>query len=141
MKGKNKKDEPLYFSLKEVCKLLNIKPHILDYWEKRIPEIKPHKIGKRKFFKKENLEMLFQIKNLLEEGYTLEGIRKKLFPSPKEAKIKKRERASPALFPELTLPPSYSYLSESQPLKKENLKKLLKEVLEDLKEIYKSLSA
>jgi DNA-binding transcriptional MerR regulator len=85
--------------------------------------------------------MLFQIKNLLEEGYTLEGIRKKLFPSPKEAKIKKRERASPALFPELTLPPSYSYLSESQPLKKENLKKLLKEVLEDLKEIYKSLSA
>ncbi len=138
MKGKNKKDEPLYLSQKEVCKLLNIKPHILDYWEKRIPEIKPHKIGKRKFFKKEDLEILFQIKNLLEEGYTLEGIRKKLFPSLKEAKIKKGERVSHALFPELMLSSSLE-LSESQSFKKENLKKLLKEVLENLKEIYKSL--
>lgn len=138
MKRKDKKDAPLFYSLKETCRLLNIKPHILDYWEKRIPEIKPHKIGKRKFFKKEDLEILFKIKKLLEEGYTLEGIRKKLF-SKDEAKIKKQERASPSLFPDLSPPPPSKIIPEYTLNRSENLKKILKEVLEELKEIYKSL--
>ncbi|MFN3504710.1 MAG: MerR family transcriptional regulator, partial [Caldimicrobium sp.] len=77
-KEKNKEYEPLFIPLKEVCKILSIKPHVLDYWIKRIPEVKPVKIGKRKFFKKEQMELLTQIKKLLEEGYSLEGIRRKL---------------------------------------------------------------
>ncbi len=139
MKRKNKRNEPLFYSNKEICKLLNIKPHILDYWEKRIPEIKSHKIGKRKFFKKEDLEILFKIKKLLDEGYTLEGVRKKLFLPKGDTKIKKQERASPSLFPELSIPSLSKDLTEPSSSKSENLKRILKEVLEELKKIYKSL--
>lgn len=140
MKGINKKNVPLYYSLREVCKLLNIKPHNLEYWERRIPEIKSHKIGKRKFYKKEELEILLQVKKLLEEGYTLEGVRKKLF-SLKDRQIKKKERAGPGLFPELVAPSSSLSFPESSFNKRENLKKILKEVLEELKEIYKILES
>lgn len=137
MKRVNKRDEPLYFSVKEVCKLLQIKPHILDYWEKRFPEIKPHKIAKRNFYKKEQLELLFQIKKLLDEGYTLEGARRKLFSAA--SNIEKVSTAQ-ALFPELkttSKAPSKNVASSSEREKK--LKKILDELLQELKEIYHSL--
>jgi DNA-binding transcriptional MerR regulator len=68
----------LYISFSEVAKQLNIKPHILRYWEKRIPQLKTRKISNRKFFKKSQVEIIFRIKKLLEEGYTLEGIKRLL---------------------------------------------------------------
>lgn len=137
MKRVNKRHDPLYFSVKEVCKLLQIKPHILDYWEKRFPEIKPHKIAKRNFYKKEQLELLFQIKKLLDEGYTLEGARRKLFSSQSTAE---KATIAPVLFPELkTTPkaPSKNVVSSSK--REEKLRRILDELLQELKEIYHSL--
>lgn len=137
MKRKDKKNAPLFYSLKETCRILNIKPYILDYWKKRIPEIKTHKIGKRKFFKKEDLEILFKIKKLLDEGYTIEGIRKKLFFSKEDTK--KKERASPSLFPEISPPLPSKTIAKNILNRSDNLQRLLKEVLKELKEIYKLL--
>ncbi len=157
MKGKNKKWSPLYFSVKDICKILAMKPYTLDYWEKHFPEIKPYKIGRRNFYKKEQLELLLQIKNLLEDGYNLEGVRKKLFKPSKVSKEEKKRNIS--LFPELKvkfseLSPSHQEdFSESQSeatlrrkkslnfsdKKDLKLKKILKEVLKELKEIYQQL--
>lgn len=127
-KEKNKEYEPLFIPLKEVCKILSIKPHVLDYWIKRIPEVKPVKIGKRKFFKKEQMELLTQIKKLLEEGYSLEGIRRKLF-------------SYAPLFPELKLPSKREkVLSFKNAGKEENLRGILEEILKELKDIYQWLN-
>lgn len=111
--------ETLYVPLSEVAQLLKIKPHVLYYWEKKIPQLKPYRISNRKFYKKDQLELLFKVKKLIEEGYTLEGVKKSL-------NLQKLEQ--PALF------------SPKEVLTKEKaLKKLIKEVIKELKEIYKSL--
>ncbi|MFN3567730.1 MAG: MerR family transcriptional regulator [Caldimicrobium sp.] len=127
-KEKNKEYGPLFVPLKEACKLLSVKPHIIDYWIKRIPEIKPVKVGKRKFFKKEQMELLIQIKKLLDEGYTLEGIRKKLF-------------SYATLFPNLELPSKKERILPFKKYSKEtDLRGLLKEILKELKNIYQWLN-
>ncbi|MFN4196758.1 MAG: MerR family transcriptional regulator [Caldimicrobium sp.] len=129
-KERNKEYEPLFVPVKEVCKLLGVKSHIIDYWIKRIPEIKPVKVGKRKFFKRDHIELLLQIKKLLEEGYTLEGIRKKLF-------------SYVTLFPELELPSKKKeekILPFKKTLKEEDLRGMLKEILKELKNIYELLN-
>ncbi len=110
---KNSKSR-FYVSFSQAAKLLKIKPHILIYWEKKIPQLKPYRIANRKFFKKEQLNMLFKTKSLLNQGYTLEGI-KKLF---EKEKIK---------------------TSQLSLFQKKDLKKILKEVLKDLKKIYEKL--
>lgn len=141
---RNKKNEPLFFSIKEVCRILSIKPHVLDYWEKRFPEIKPFKIGKRNFYKKEQIELLSQIKKLLDEGYSLEGIRKKFFHTKKEKKkelSREKLQESVPLFPELKIPVSKPLKSFPEEISKEDfLKKTLKEVLRELKAIYQLLN-
>ncbi|MFN3921256.1 MAG: MerR family transcriptional regulator [Caldimicrobium sp.] len=141
---KDKKNDPLYFSIKEVCKILNVKPHIIDYWEKRFPEIKPIKIGKRNFYKKEQIELLSHIKKLLDEGYSLEGIRKKLFAEKKEKKkgpSKEILKESVPLFPGLKVPVSKSLKGFSEETSREELlKKILKEVLRELKALYQWLN-
>jgi len=100
----------LYISFTQAAKLLKVKPHVLLYWERKIPQLKPHRIANRKFYKKDQLNLLIRIKDLLEEGYSLEGIKK----------IMKKE---------LSFKPS----TEKDP------KKILKEVLQELEEIYKKL--
>uniref|UniRef100_A0A7C4JQG6 MerR family transcriptional regulator n=1 Tax=Thermodesulfobacterium geofontis TaxID=1295609 RepID=A0A7C4JQG6_9BACT len=74
----NKEEEGLYISFSEVTKLLKVKPHILIYWEKKIPQLKPYRIANRKFYKRNQVNLLLKIKELLDEGYSLEGIRKNL---------------------------------------------------------------
>lgn len=134
MRKENKNHGPLFFSVREVCKLLHIKPHILDYWEKRFPEIKPHKVGKRNFYKKEQLELLYQIKKLLAEGYSLEGARKKIFKKSEESTTKLEMKG---LFPELSTEETSKVRSEEK-MTAEKYRKILKEVLEELKKIYNS---
>ncbi|WP_038056811.1 MerR family transcriptional regulator [Thermodesulfobacterium hydrogeniphilum] len=118
MKRVKNKDESLYVPLSEVAKNLNVKPHILYYWEKKFPQLKPYKIAQRKFYKKEQIKLLQTIKKMLEEGYTLDGIKKIL---QTQNLISKKPVLYQASFFE------------------ENLKKILKEVLKELKEIYKNL--
>lgn len=139
MKRVNRKHDPLYIPLKEVCKILNVKPHIIDYWEKRFPEIGPHKIGKRKFYKKEQVETLVQLKKLLDEGYTLEGARKKILQPKRETK--REEPFTPSLFPDINFPEETPTKAHQDSPKREeiSLKSLLRELLKELKDIYSSI--
>ncbi|PMP67194.1 MAG: hypothetical protein C0190_03755 [Thermodesulfobacterium geofontis] len=114
MKKNNTQDERLYISFSKVVKLLNTKPHILIYWEKKIPQLKPYRIANRKFYKKEQVNLLLKVKKLLEEGYSLEGIKKALMKG-------EFKETSPELHSE------------------RDIKKLIKEILNELKELYKNL--
>ncbi len=70
----------LYYRIGEACKVLDIQPYVLRYWEKEFPFLSPHKnkSGQRVYSGQE-LQTIRRIKELLyEEGYTIAGAKKKL---------------------------------------------------------------
>ncbi len=68
------------FKISEVAKLLNIKPHVLRYWEMEFETLKPKKMpnGQRLYFKKD-LKVALLIKKLLyRDGFSVKGAKKVL---------------------------------------------------------------
>lgn len=75
-----KEKERLYHSISEVCKITNIRPHVLRYWESEFKELSPRKnrAGNR-IYRNSDIKLILLIKNLLyEERYTIEGAKRKL---------------------------------------------------------------
>ena len=72
--------DKLYFKIGEVSSLLDLKPHVLRYWETEFDILNPGKAPSRhRLYRRTDVELLLQIKQLLHiEGYTIEGARKKL---------------------------------------------------------------
>lgn len=69
-----------YYSIREVCELTALEPHVLRYWESEFPQLRPKKnrAGNRAYREKD-IEIIMTIKNLLyEEQYTIPGAKKKL---------------------------------------------------------------
>jgi DNA-binding transcriptional MerR regulator len=69
-----------YYSIIEVCELVDLKPHVLRYWETQFGPLNPSKnrSGNRVYQKKE-IRLILLVKHLLyEEKYTVEGARAKL---------------------------------------------------------------
>ncbi|GAA0485105.1 hypothetical protein GCM10009096_29730 [Parasphingorhabdus litoris] len=74
------KDSGAFRTIGELSKELNIKPHILRYWEDQFGMLQPLKrAGSRRHYRPEDVEMVKTINRLLnEEGYTIKGARKYL---------------------------------------------------------------
>jgi DNA-binding transcriptional MerR regulator len=72
------KDSDAFRTIGELSKELNIKPHILRYWEEQFGMLQPLKrAGSRRHYRPEDVEMVKTINRLLnEEGYTIKGARK-----------------------------------------------------------------
>ncbi len=69
------------YSIGEVCRLLNVKPHVLRYWEQEFSLLSPRKDfnGQRKYTSND-LNTLYRIRHLLyEEKYTIEGARNRIW--------------------------------------------------------------
>ena len=69
-----------YYSIGEVCDLTGLKPHVLRYWETQFNVLSPTKnrSGNRVYQPKE-IKLILLVKHLLyEEGYTIDGARRKL---------------------------------------------------------------
>ena len=62
-------------NISEVCKILNLtdpktqKPlnHVIRYWEKEFPQIKPKKINNRRYYSKTDVDLIRTIKSLLKD--------------------------------------------------------------------------
>lgn len=68
-----------YYSIGEVSNLLDVKPHVLRYWETEIPAIRPKKSGHKRRYNLQQIETLKKIKDMLyNQRYTIEGARQKL---------------------------------------------------------------
>jgi DNA-binding transcriptional MerR regulator len=70
----------LYYSISEVSRLLGVEPHVLRYWEQEFSVLRPPKnrAGNRTYREKD-VRTAMLIKHLLrDEGYTVEGARRKL---------------------------------------------------------------
>ncbi len=67
-----------FFNMGEACRLTQLPPHTLRYWESRTRLLKPVRLvsGHRRY-RREDLETLFQLKELLRDrSMTLAGARR-----------------------------------------------------------------
>jgi len=83
-----------YFTISEVSKLCDIKPHILRYWEQQFPQLNPIKRrGNRRYYRRHELALIRHIRQLLYiDGFTISGARNKLiFDTPTERDKQARE--------------------------------------------------
>lgn len=68
-----------YYTIGEVSNLLEVKPHVLRYWESEIPAIRPRKGGHQRRYSLQQIEVLKKIKDMLyTQRFTIEGARQKL---------------------------------------------------------------
>lgn len=69
-----------YFTIGEVSKLCEVKPHVLRYWEQEFPQLKPVKRrGNRRYYQRHEVKLIRHIRRLLyAEGFTINGARTRL---------------------------------------------------------------
>jgi len=72
--------DKLFFRIGEVCKIVDIEPFVLRFWETEFPNLAPEKLKSgHRVYKRKDIEMVLRIKELLyERGYTIAGARKQL---------------------------------------------------------------
>jgi len=81
-------EEPVekpYRSISEVSELLDIKPHVLRYWETQFSMLRPKKnrAGNR-MYRPDEIKLLYTIKDLLYgRRYTIEGAKRSLLAEKK----------------------------------------------------------
>ena len=72
--------DKLYFKIGEVASLLNIKTHVLRYWETEFTVLNPVKShSNQRLYRRNDVEMALLIKDLLyRQGFTIAGAKKKI---------------------------------------------------------------
>lgn len=75
--------DKLYFKIGEVANLVGVQTHVLRYWEKEIPIIRPSKSpSNQRRYRYKDVEHFREVRRLLhEERYTLAGARRQLLSS------------------------------------------------------------
>lgn len=72
--------DKLYFKIGEVAALLQLKTHVLRYWETEFSALQPVKSSSnQRLYRRKDVETALTIKDLLYyQGFTIAGARKKL---------------------------------------------------------------
>lgn len=70
----------LYYSIREVSEMLDVKAHVLRYWESQFPTLRPKKSrGGARMYRDSDLDTLRSIRELLyDRRYTIAGARRRL---------------------------------------------------------------
>ena len=69
------------YTIGEVAEILEVKPHVIRYWEQEIPLLAPRKgLSGRRAYSAREVRLLFRVKHLVHENrYTIEGARQRLW--------------------------------------------------------------
>ena len=72
-------DERLY-KIGEVCRMADVQPYVLRYWETEFPSLAPNKSGGgQRLYTRREIDIILRIKQLLySEGFTIAGAKKRL---------------------------------------------------------------
>ena len=72
--------EKLYYKIGEACKILDIQPYVLRYWETEFSILSPSKSKSgQRVYGEDDFALIRRIKELLyDEGFTIAGAKKKL---------------------------------------------------------------
>lgn len=76
----NKYSGKIFYTIGEVAAMMDLKTHVLRYWESEFPALKPQKRANgRRAYRESDIEIVRTIRRLLyDEGYTIAGAKKKL---------------------------------------------------------------
>ena len=82
----------------EVAKMLNIRQHVLRYWEDQFPMLRPVKrSGGRRYYRPEDVRLVERIGRLVHgEGYPLRGARQAIEAEGKAGRSGARQAEAPA---------------------------------------------
>jgi DNA-binding transcriptional MerR regulator len=72
--------EDKLYKIGEVCKLADLQPYVLRYWETEFPQLSPNKSGGgQRLYTRTEVDIILRIKELLyRDGFTIAGAKKKL---------------------------------------------------------------
>jgi len=137
------------YKLAEVCKLLELQPYVLRFWETEFPPLQDgDSKASTRGYSAEDLDLLRRIKRLLyEEGYTIAGAKKKLESEPRSGgtPLFDEELAPPEEVPEArsgeTMAAPQSPLDTATGERIENLQRGLAEAVAEAREILALLAA
>ncbi len=78
------KDPRALRTIGEVAEALDVRQHVLRYWEQQFPMLQPLKrAGGRRYYRREDVALVSRIDRLINrEGYTLKGARAAIERSP-----------------------------------------------------------
>ena len=73
-------EEKKLFKIGEVCRVADVQPYVLRYWETEFPPLAPNKSGGgQRLYTQREIDIILRIKQLLySEGFTIAGAKKKL---------------------------------------------------------------
>ena len=100
-------EEGRLYKIGEVCKIADVQPYVLRYWETEFPALAPNKSGGgQRLYSQREIDTILRIKQLLySEGFTIAGAKKQLerevddVPAPQQdltkvlAEVRKELRA------------------------------------------------
>lgn len=92
-------EEEKLYKIGEVCKVADLQPYVLRYWETEFPQLSPNKSGGgQRLYTKRELDIILRIKELLyKEGFTIAGAKKKLETDAIETPAAPARNDSPSL--------------------------------------------
>jgi DNA-binding transcriptional MerR regulator len=73
-------EENRLYKIGEVCRIADVQPYVLRYWETEFPPLAPNKSGGgQRLYTQHEIDVILRIKQLLySEGFTIAGAKKKL---------------------------------------------------------------
>jgi DNA-binding transcriptional MerR regulator len=73
-------EEDRLYKIGEVCKVAEVQPYVLRYWETEFPPLAPNKSGGgQRLYTRHEIDIILRIKQLLySEGFTIAGAKKRL---------------------------------------------------------------
>jgi len=96
-------EEKRLYKIGEVCRLADVQPYVLRYWETEFPALAPNKSGGgQRLYTQREIDVILRIKQLLySEGFTIAGAKKKL-----EAELAGPAATVPVASAEVVPPPA-----------------------------------
>ena len=121
-------DKQLY-KIGEVCRMADVQPYVLRYWETEFPALAPEKSGGgQRLYTQREIDIILRIKQLLySEGFTIAGAKKKL-----DGELESGGGAPPSPAPIASPAPKKSPKPSSKTL--QNIKKELQAILRMLED-------
>ncbi|MCB2088130.1 MAG: MerR family transcriptional regulator [Sphingomonadaceae bacterium] len=135
------KEEGALRTIGEVSKALDIKSHVLRYWEQQFPMLDPLKrSGGRRYYRPEDVALIQRIDELVnKQGYTLKGAKQALEePAVAEATVLDRDEDEVAAAETTPLVESNA---ESDNVTEDDAALSRSEIIERLKDIREKLAA
>lgn len=126
-------DSKRLYKIGEVCRVADVQPYVLRYWETEFPSLAPNKSGGgQRLYTQREIDIILRIKQLLySEGFTIAGAKKKL-----ETEL--AEGAAPSSAPAAEAPPS-TPVSTAQKMPDDASRKALRRVKKELSAILQML--